>query len=455
MSKTGLRSLWLAAAVAVGAMAVPGESGAQETFAWDVSQYFRFNIWQVALDVNPSGDKTRVTAVFSVTDPTNCTNDDPATCAPWDIKNDPEFKQPQGLSRLAIDVGWNTTDYENTGSAGEFLQPLVPQGKGAGAALPISINAVTASKPCNVVGAPAPCAASPLPFSATKYFVQTDLPKQATRTGVVAMEGHPAWPFTHGDGTTVWERVPVKSEFRYFAITDSPVPRREIVAIEKCMVCHDGEVHHDGVVIPRLSLHGANRTEELRVCVICHNPNQTDIPYRPAGAEVSIDFKRMVHSIHAGGFRKTPFSVVGFQGAIVDFSAVRFPARLSNCLTCHVEANGKGTFELPLASAVLGSTVSTGSTLAVPPALGSVDVNPANDRKITPIAAVCSSCHDEAEAQVHMSSRRQGGSFSALQSEITSGRIKERCVDCHGPGRDKDIRKVHQVRADELGYDFD
>jgi OmcA/MtrC family decaheme c-type cytochrome len=347
---------------------------------------------------------------------------------------------------VAIDVGWNTTDYENTGGAGELLQPLVPQGKGAGAALPISINALTLSKPCNVVGAPAPCAASPLPSSATKYFVQTDLPKQATRTGVVAMEGHPAWPFPQGDGTTVWERVPVKSEFRYFAITDNePKLRREIVAIEKCKVCHTGEPNHDGVVIPRLSLHGANRTEEPRVCAICHNPDQTDIPYRPAGAEVSIDFKRMVHSIHAGGFRKYPFQVVGFQGVLYDFSAIRFPKELRNCLNCHVEVGGKGTFELPLAPGVLGSTVSTGSMLGGSLSPGKVDVDPANDRKITPIAAVCSSCHDSYSAQVHMSSGRQGGNFWALQKDITSGLIKERCVECHGPGRDKDVRRVHEV----------
>ena len=449
MSKTGLRSLWLAAAVAVVAMGAPGKSAAQETFAWDASQYFRFNIWQVAWDVNPTSHKNRVTVVFSVTDPTHCTDPAvPATCDAWDIKNDPEFKQPKGLSRVVIDVGWNTTDYENTGSAGELLQPLVPQGRGAGAALPISINALpsdapTSPKLCNVAGAPPLCTTSPLPSAGAKYFVQTDLPTQATGTGVVAMEGHPAWPRA---GTALWDRVPVKSEFKYFAIPDAaPVRRREIVAIEKCKVCHTGEPNHDGVVIPRLSLHGANRTEELRVCAICHNPDQTDIPFRTAGSEVSIDFKRMVHSIHAGGFRKNPFKVVGFQGVLYDFSAIRFPKELRNCLNCHVEVGGKGTFELPLAPGVLGSTVSTGSILGGSLSPGSVDVNPANDRNITPIAAVCSSCHDSYSAQVHMSSGRQGGNFWALQKDITSGLIKERCVECHGPGRDKDVRRVHEV----------
>ena len=82
-----------------------------------------------------------------------------------------------------------------------------------------------------------------------------------------------------------------------------------------------------------------------------------------SGPETPLDFKTMIHSIHSGGFRDNPFVVIGFSSSINDFSDVRFPATLSNCLNCHVQSGGKGTFELPLASSVLGTTVKTGQHL--------------------------------------------------------------------------------------------
>ncbi len=49
-----------------------------------------------------------------------------------------------------------------------------------------------------------------------------------------------------------------------------------------------------------------------------------------------------------------------------------------------------------------------------------------------------------------MSARRSGGKFGVLQVEMDLKRVKERCVDCHGPGRDNDVRKVHSVEKYEL-----
>ncbi len=56
----------------------------------------------------------------------------------------------------------------------------------------------------------------------------------------------------------------------YAAVTDSEaMPRREVVSIDKCNVCHD-----------MLALHGGQRfnTQE---CVFCHRPNNTDEEVRP------------------------------------------------------------------------------------------------------------------------------------------------------------------------------
>jgi OmcA/MtrC family decaheme c-type cytochrome len=170
--------------------------------------------------------------------------------------------------------------------------------------------------------------------------------------------------------------------------------------------------------------------------VICHNANQTDIPYRTSGAEVSIDFKRMVHGIHAGGFRETPLQIVGFQGVTYDFSTVRFLAELRNCNKCHVN----GSYALPISAKALGSTVDTRSVQTTLTSLRVVDVDPSNDVKITPTAAVCSGCHDKAEVRTHMI-RTGGASFSMY----TGSGVVEKCVNCHGPGKSRDVKKMHEL----------
>jgi OmcA/MtrC family decaheme c-type cytochrome len=386
----------------------------QAQLAWEATSYFRYNIESVVTDTDPATGQRLVGVLFSITNPADQNRY-------WDLKTEAPFKQSPALSRIAIGIGWNTKDYHNTGSRAGNLSPA-PFGGGVGAALPISINALTQAQP---VGG--------------KYLVTAKLPLQATGTGVVMIEGHPAWPVTV-NGQVVYQSVPVKSVCQEFAITDSaPVSRRAVVALSKCQACHDGNIH-GGEVIPRLSLHGGNRTEELGVCVVCHNPSQTDIPYRTSGAEVSVDFKTMVHGIHGNKRRQNPLVIVGHLGTVYDFGYVHFPSEVRDCARCHIEVNGKGTYELPLAKNVMGTTIHTGS---VPGSL--IDVDPANDIRISPTAAVCSSCHDSAKAKSHISSRTAGGSFATTQAQLDRQVVVEKCVNCHGPGKDKSVRKVHSV----------
>jgi OmcA/MtrC family decaheme c-type cytochrome len=312
-----------------------------------------------------------------------------------------------------------------------------------------------------------------LAFTGRYFVTRTITPAlftTAATTGRVAIEGRPVCngllncppPVVTWDGTkyvNTYVNIPVKSTTADFKFEDSDKamitsPRRQIVDIAKCKGCHDGNKHGD-TVVPRLSLHGANRNENLDLCVVCHNPNNTDVPYRflsdadprIGGPETPIDFKTMVHSIHAGGFRKTPFIVIGRNSSVNDFSGVRFPSELrKSCLKCHVEVDGKGSFELPLKTTVLGTTVKTQSTYQV--ALGAqrtIDVDPTNDLKITPTAATCSACHDNSEVRSHMVTTG-GASFATTQNKIGTT-VKERCASCHGPGKDKDVRKVHELSS--------
>jgi DnaJ-class molecular chaperone len=69
---------------------------------------------------------------------------------------------------------------------------------------------------------------------------------------------------------------------------------------------------------------------------------------------------------------------------------------------------------------------------------------------MTPTAATCSACHDKSEVRSHMV-KMGGASFSATQANIGIT-IKEKCANCHGPGKDKDVRKAHEIGSSD-GHD--
>jgi OmcA/MtrC family decaheme c-type cytochrome len=212
---------------------------------------------------------------------------------------------------------------------------------------------------------------------------------------------------------------------KYFAITDAaPVARRSVVdIINNCDDCHD-----------QLTLHGESRTDEPQICVICHNPNNTDISRRPADPlttvdglkEQTIDMKVMVHAIHAAGKRENPYVVYGFGSSVNDFSHVGYPGILNNCNACHKP----NTFVLPLKAGVLGTTVDSGASRT----------DHADDTNVTPTSAVCSACHDTDLAKTHM--LQNGGSFTMIGDP---GTYEETCAVCHGPGRLADVSEVHSL----------
>ena len=375
------------------------------------AQKFKYNIVSVtdqngAAQVDP-GDFVKVT--FSVTDPTSAN-------APYKILTDPQFRSAAGgASRLAILIGWDTTDYTNTGSRSVPAQPISIN--------PLSIGPTPATDNGNGT------------FTVTSTVA---IPANATGSGVVALEGHPAVETTAGSGVYNL-RVPVKNVFQNFTITgSSTVARRTLVNIANCNRCHGS-----------LSLHGNNRTDEIQVCVICHNANATDINQRPGGGvpgtdgklEEAIDFKYMIHAIHAGsieeeGFRENGIVVYGFGKSINDFSDVRLPSGLENlrdCTGCHTGS----TFAVPLNASALPTTNSTGAKLD----------DPDDDLNITPTTSVCSSCHDSVEAKTHMT--EQGGKFEfkafAPATPVTGDSSQ---VALCGPGPIASQPAGHSARVD-------
>ena len=358
------------------------------------SENFKFNI----LNITNTGVGEFPVVQFSVTDPLNGD-------APYNIQTDPEFTDC-GPSRLAISIGWSTEpDYTNTGSGNTPAQP-------------VSINPLTACGGTSTDNGDGT-------FTVTST---TAVPVGTVGTLAVTVDGHPALdvnPETPGA-----ERIAVTNAVDYAVVTDTdPQERRNAILIDKCDDCHN-----------RLSLHGNNRTDEPEVCVVCHNPNATDVSRRVPPCtddlgstdDVPIDFKRMIHRIHDSGRTGVPYDVCGFGFPSTSHSyLVTYPGHINNCEGCH-EA---GSYYPVEAGTLLGTTISAGADVA----------SPTDDVVISPNSAVCSSCHVSDLAKTHM--EQNGGDFAATKAAdstlISSG--VESCALCHGPGRSADVSEVHGV----------
>jgi OmcA/MtrC family decaheme c-type cytochrome len=352
----------------------------------DAAKDFRFNI----LDVSHTAPGEFPVVTFSVSNPNQANSN-------YDILAHPAFNTSN--ARLSIDLAWDTKDYNNTDSMA------------SGAANVISFNALNVAIP-NGDGS----------FSATSTVA---LPVTAVGSGGVAIEGRTAGDFD-GDGIYS-DRLPVKSEVSFFAITDvTAIARRQSVDNAKCNNCHE-----------QINFHGGSRNGEVQLCVMCHNPNNTDIARRPADPatsldglkERSIDFKTLIHAIHAPSKRQNDFVVYGFGNRSHDYSDVRFPGSISNCETCHIQ----GSFDLPLPSMVLASTIDTGVLLS----------DPKDDVNVSANAAVCSSCHDSVVAKAHMI-QNGGASFDTTQEQVDNFTVIETCQYCHGSGSFADVKTVHK-----------
>ncbi|MFA7281806.1 MAG: OmcA/MtrC family decaheme c-type cytochrome, partial [Sterolibacterium sp.] len=239
--------------------------------------------------------------------------------------------------------------------------------------------------------------------------------------------------------------------------------RRVVVDPAKCGNCHEW---FEG--------HGGNRVYETQVCVTCHVPgiNTTGrgisdaaltaysfsaadnaklalwgfdktLPNAALNFPVTTNnFKDMIHGIHAGADRTTPFQDARDRTpsaiTLLDMSKAHFPNILSNCeAACHKP----GTYSSAPAN-TLASTYeyNNGTTPMTPAAYKLSFVQPnATDKVTTPYAAACVSCHDSAIAQAHIG--LNGGQIKVNRSALNFS--NESCGLCHAPGKDFDPVKVH------------
>jgi OmcA/MtrC family decaheme c-type cytochrome len=438
--------------------------------------FFKFNILKICgTDVGSDPQcpaNTPVTVTFSVTDPAGTTSHDYDNLGNGNAYNinpltttDPEFKS--GNARIRLDIAWQTSDYTNYGGTGSR-----PAQAANITLIQASNNTFNAALTDNMDGTytflgnlNAPPQVVPNPA--------VDDQGNPLGSGAVALEGR-ADP--DGSGAV---RVRVDSEVAYYAINDNtPKPRRVVVAATtKCDNCHDV-----------LSAHGDSRNNNVQLCVMCHNSSDTDVGHHgvttsnvlppisslDGKTEESIDFKRMIHGIHAGSSSAGGMRDKGLVVASGDFSDVRFPGVLSRCETCHIkDSKGHDTYTLedrsgvdnggnwvyPYQNGIRGSTVNSYTDALVDADLNNALIDQTDDLKFSPIASVCSSCHDGALEQSHMEDN--GGLFGVF--DTATGRIVEdplvglpynqafqgtyshieSCPLCHGPGQIYDVKAKH------------
>ena len=232
------------------------------------------------------------------------------------------------------------------------------------------------------------------------WTMKNAIPATATGTYSIGIEGYQNTTLLPGTDLAQTIREAGINKVVSFSVDGSPVQaRRKVVDIANCNHCHSF-----------LSVHGGNRNE-IEQCVLCHNPNQTDSPFRPAAQAPSqtVDFAYMIHRIHTGDDSTAEYTIYGFNASINDFTKVRFPGDRRNCAECHVN----NSEQLPLSAGHLNVSDPRGL------------LNP-----MGPATAACTGCHTDVDAASH-----------ALSN--TTAQLGEACAVCHGSDADFSVPLVH------------
>lgn len=248
--------------------------------------------------------------------------------------------------------------------------------------------------------------------------------------------------------------------FKDVVLSGTLQPRRTVVDSQKCNACHSLLGTGSGSNTVDNAFHGGARNT-VEACVVCHDPNRVSSTVMTNGLAYneSYQFKRMIHGIHGGSRRTTPFThgnkVVGafnkdgssvtggapLAANVDNFAAeVAWPGVGINCNVCHADnsyKNDRGT---------LGATILKGPATLVGTGLSvTADADPKNWLVISPKAASCTACHDSSKAIAHVTSfpgEPGNASFGNLTQGVVMAR-KESCDDCHSSGGFKGVDIVH------------
>ena len=217
-----------------------------------------------------------------------------------------------------------------------------------------------------------------------------------------------------GQSFTATESIAL-NPVKYFSVDGSAVqPRRKVVDIKNCNVCHK-----------RLAMHGGTRTNATEYCQMCHNPATGDNPdgARAAGRAVpegevptSINFRFLIHRWHTGHSLTRDFKIYRTFGIFSPNEEVFFPGDRRDCTRCHVG----NSYQLPL-PAGMANTVAPREFYS----------------PLGPAASACLGCHDTESTAAHafLMTAQPGSGFA--------GQSGEACAACHGEGKEFSVTRVH------------
>jgi OmcA/MtrC family decaheme c-type cytochrome len=313
-----------------------------------------------------------------------------------------------------------------------------------------------------------------VPSTTAGYYVATVTGNKfpvGSKMRTVALQGY----YTQSAGTNGIATATARHAVSVYATVTGDTVRRTVVDDEKCSNCHEW---FEG--------HGGNRVKETQVCVMCHTPGLATsgrgisdaalVAYPFSAADVKMltgwsfdkaqtnaalklpvttnNFKDMIHGIHAGRERVTPFLDARDRTpsavTLLDFKRMDFPGVLSKCSACHTSSTSATTTYNTVPSNVLFSTYESIDG-AYSTALGLGNATPAlaktalsavsdTDAVTTPYAAACVTCHDNKVTNAHVV--QNGGMVKVARSAAKL--TVESCATCHGPGRTYDAAVVHK-----------
>ncbi|MBI3684304.1 MAG: OmcA/MtrC family decaheme c-type cytochrome [Acidobacteria bacterium] len=230
------------------------------------------------------------------------------------------------------------------------------------------------------------------------YTFTNAIPAAARGSFSIGMEGYRNVTLLPGTQRQMTVRDAGTNVVRTFTVDGSPVVnRRASVDLTKCNACHY-----------KLSLHGGNRNQ-VQQCVLCHNPNQTDVARRPAdkAPAESVQFAVMIHRIHSGSSQTRDLTIYGFGNTPHNYNKAGFPGRLYNCAGCHID----NSYRVP--SKAVMKVADARHYLPNP----------------GPQAAPCLGCH--------------GDESTAAHADIMSNAIGESCATCHSADSTFSVDKMH------------
>ena len=229
------------------------------------------------------------------------------------------------------------------------------------------------------------------------------------------MEGRRTETLLPGTVTQMDVQYGGDNKVAYFSVDGSPVqPRRLVAQVASCNQCHFD-----------LSLHGNNRND-VEMCVLCHNPSNTDAAQRPNATDPAertkppqgINLNLLVHRIHTGENLKAAgksYTVIGRNGSINDFTDVRYPAMSPQ------GRRGRHPELRQCATRMILNATSGGVNDVLDP---QGYINP-----VKPNSSACIGCHVTSSASSHM-----------LANTTTIG---ESCAVCHASDSIFAVDKMH------------